>query len=262
MPAAIDITGERYGRLVAIRPDTSTGKRLWLFKCDCGTERLMPAGRIRSGVTSSCGCLRRETTAKSRRRDLLGKSFGRLTVTRKLAERTAHGCVQWECKCECGSVTKATTNSLNRKSKQSCGCLRRELISALGASSKKQNPVSQTPEYRSELRKRRRSRPEVAMAERVSRMLCWALADVGAVKRGKTFDMLGYTPAELKDHIEKQFLPGMSWDNRSEWEIDHITPISSATCEQDVIELNQLYNLRPLWSAANNAKKDKRLYLI
>jgi len=135
-------------------------------------------------------------------------------------------------------------------------------MSQLGASSKKDNPISRTPEYRREQRRKRRAQPHTAMAERMSRMIAWALASVGAVKRGATFDLLGYTPAQLKAHIERQFLPGMSWGNRDQWQIDHITPISTATCEQDVIELNQLYNLRPLWSDENNRKRAERLYLV
>lgn len=93
-------------------------------------------------------------------------------------------------------------------------------------------------------------------------MLAWALASVGAVKRGRTFDMLGYTPAELKTHLERQFKKGMNWENRHLWEIDHIIPISTAKTEDDVIALNQLSNLRPLWAEKNNEKKDKILSLL
>lgn len=100
------------------------------------------------------------------------------------------------------------------------------------------------------------------MAERVSRLMSWALASVGAIKRSATFDMLGYTPAQLKVHIERQFLPGMSWANRSAWEVDHITPISKAKNEADVIALNQLSNLRPMWAIDNNRKGNRPDRLI
>ena len=104
------------------------------------------------------------------------------------------------------------------------------------------------------MRKKRRERPEQAMAERVSRLLCWALASVNAIKRSATFQLLGYTPADLVKHIEKNFIDGMSWDNRKQWHIDHIKPISSAKTEADVIRLNQLSNLRPLWARDNMSK--------
>lgn len=252
MPAAIDITGHKYGRLTAVRLDESKGKRLWVFRCDCGNTKIAPSAWARSGHALSCGCLRKETTAANRFKDLTGKRIGRLTVVRRLPSNT-HKHTQWECRCDCGN-TAITTTLGGKNPTRSCGCIQREFAQSLGASSKKVNPVSRTPEYRAAQRKKRRSRPEQAMAERVSRLMAWALASVGAIKRSATFDMLGYTPAQLKAHIEKQFLPRMSWDNRSEWEIDHITPISTATCEADVVALNQLANLRPLWAIDNNRK--------
>lgn len=208
----------------------------------------------------SCGCLRKETTAANRFKDLTGKRIGRLTVMRRLPADT-HKHTQWECLCDCGNTTVTTTLN-GRRPTLSCGCLRRELTSALGKSSKKDNPVSRTPEYRAAQRKKRRSKPEHAMAERISRLMAWALASVGAIKRSATFDLLGYTPAELKAHIEKQFTRGMTWENRPNWEVDHIIPISTAACEADVIALNQLSNLRPLWAADNNRKGRFRDRLI
>lgn len=261
MPAAIDISGRRYGRLTAMCPDFSTDKRRWLFMCDCGTSVLMPSSYASSGRTSSCGCLRRETTAKNRFIDQTGKRIGRLTVLRALPVRTIHKHVQWECLCDCGNSTITTTIG-RAKPTMSCGCIQREVARALGASSKKDDPVSKRPGYRKEKKAIRRQRPEVALAERVSRLLSMALAAVGAVKAGSTFSMLGYTPHELRAHIERQFLRGMTWDNRDEWEIDHITPISTAVTKDDVIALNQLSNLRPLWSLHNNQKSSKRHFLL
>lgn len=73
-------------------------------------------------------------------------------------------------------------------------------------------------------------------------------------KLTRTAEILGYTPVELKAHIEKQFVPGMSWDNYGEWHIDHIIPISSATNLYEGLKLSQLENLQPLW-AEENLKK-------
>ena len=124
------------------------------------------------------------------------------------------------------------------------------------------NPISRTKEYRSQLRSRLRENPVIAMAERVSSGISKALLSVGASKTAPTFSLLGFTPEQLKGHIEKQFLPKMTWKNRSEWQIDHITPISSAKSESDVIALNQLFNLRPIWSSENNLKRAKIYFLI
>ena len=57
-----DITGMRFGRLVAIEPShiSKYGKWVWKCKCDCGNECLALAATLLNGGTKSCGCLNRE----------------------------------------------------------------------------------------------------------------------------------------------------------------------------------------------------------
>ena len=50
-----DITGKRFGRLVAIRQDI---KLRWLYRCDCGTEKVIRMNAVNMGRTRSCGCSR------------------------------------------------------------------------------------------------------------------------------------------------------------------------------------------------------------
>ena len=80
------------------------------------------------------------------------------------------------------------------------------------------------------------------------------------LKLGKNFNtknFLGYTPLELKIHIEKQFKEGMTWDNHGEWHIDHRIPISQATTLEEGRNLSQLSNLQPLWAEENLKKYNK-----
>ena len=49
----------------------------------------------------------------------------------------------------------------------------------------------------------------------------------------------------------------MSWENKGEWHLDHIIPISSATNEKEVYELNHYTNFQPLWSIDNLMKSNK-----
>lgn len=109
---------------------------------------------------------------------------------------------------------------------------------------------------------RRRADPIAVMHARLSRLHRHALSQVGAIKTSPTFEQLGYTVAEFVTHIERQFVKGMGWHNMSEWQIDHIVPVSEAKTERDVIALNQLSNLRPMWAAENNAKKARRVSLL
>ena len=72
----------------------------------------------------------------------------------------------------------------------------------------------------------------------------------------------GYTVAELKKHLEKQFTKGMNWEKfmAGEIHIDHIIPLSSfdRTNEDEVKAAWQLSNLRPLWAKDNIRKAAKR----
>lgn len=97
---------------------------------------------------------------------------------------------------------------------------------------------------------------------RLGRRVREVIGSLDAVKSSNTFDMLGYTPQELTNHIERQFVKGMGWDNRDKWHIDHIVPISTAKTIEDVIALNQLSNLRPLWAHENLSKSAKRTHLL
>lgn len=82
------------------------------------------------------------------------------------------------------------------------------------------------------------------------------------VKNGRSWETLvGYTVSELKEHIEKKFLPGMTWENHGKWHIDHIIPQSAFNYEKpEDIDFKQcwaLRNLRPLWAKDNIRKLNK-----
>ena len=100
------------------------------------------------------------------------------------------------------------------------------------------------------------------MQARLSRLHRHALSQVGAIKTSPTFEALGYSASEFVAHIERQFAKGMGWHNMSQWQIDHILPISDAKTVEDVAALNQLPNLRPMWAPENNAKKNRRQSLL
>lgn len=101
-----------------------------------------------------------------------------------------------------------------------------------------------------------------AAKERIRGLIRASLSGRGYKKRTKTESILGCTYAEFKAHIERQFLPNMTWENRHLWHIDHITPLSTAKTEEDVMALNHVSNLRPLWADDNMSKGDKVLFLI
>ena len=58
--AFADLTGRRFGRLVALRrvESDSGGRTVWECRCDCGTIKRIRAASLTQGLTKSCGCLR------------------------------------------------------------------------------------------------------------------------------------------------------------------------------------------------------------
>lgn len=59
--------------------------------------------------------------------NLIGEHFGKLTVIKE-SEIKQNNLITWECQCECGNTTLATTKNLRNGVKQSCGCLKRKDI--------------------------------------------------------------------------------------------------------------------------------------
>ena len=97
-----------------------------------------------------------------------------------------------------------------------------------------------------------KNRPAIISRKLLSRVL----ALTGGKSGTRTEKALGYTQAELKAHLERNFSDGMTWDNHGEWHVDHIIPVSGmvalgVTCLK---KINALKNLRPVW-ASENLKK-------
>lgn len=113
-------------------------------------------------------------------------------------------------------------------------------------------------------REKRRTDPKRNLSERMTRRINASLV---RGKEGKSWqDLVPYSLEDLVNHIERQFLPGMSWENRSSWHLDHIVPLSSFKFHSPNCEAFKaawaLSNLRPLWSGDNYKKSAKRTHLI
>jgi hypothetical protein len=78
----------------------------------------------------------------------------------------------------------------------------------------------------------------------------------GGTKPSSSIELLGCTVEEARAHIERQLLPGMTWENHGEWHIDHVRPIASfdLTDPEQVRACAHFTNLQPLWAADNLAK--------
>jgi hypothetical protein len=132
--------------------------------------------------------------------------------------------------------------------------------------------------YNKEYQKsKRKSDPSFRLRGIVSTRVGQALRAIGKSKNSKsTLNYLPYTMQDLKDHLEKQFEPWMTWDNHGthnikeydennsatwKWNIDHIIPQSKlpyTSMEEDNFkQCWALSNLRPLLAKENIKKGAK-----
>lgn len=137
MGKAIDLTGQRFGRLTVIskaeKPKGSTSTSLfWLCKCDCGTEKIISGNVLRQGKAQSCGCYNKDAHA-AKFIDLTGQTFGKLTVIKKVPrpENLKSGGAYWLCKCECGNEKIILGKSLIQGKTKSCGACRVDIVDDL-----------------------------------------------------------------------------------------------------------------------------------
>lgn len=136
--------GQRFGRLqvVALAPRDAAHRHVrFECLCECGVKFVGLAGNIRRGLTTSCGCLRRERLAQAMRKServatarrnqseqarlyresLVGRRFDRLLVV----ELLVHGKkARYRCLCDCGNEATTTRANLERGHTKSCGCFR------------------------------------------------------------------------------------------------------------------------------------------
>jgi|694.fasta_scaffold32751_3 hypothetical protein len=108
---------------------------------------------------------------------------------------------------------------------------------------------------------RRRGDLSFSVACSLRSRLCSAVKN--GQKTGSAIRDLGCTVDDLKAHIESQFQPGMTWNNRGvgdgRWSIDHDYPCSQAdlTDRAQLLAVCNWRNLQPMWHGDNVRKGDE-----
>ena len=121
--AAIDLTGQRFGKLEVLYRNGSTKhkKAIWHCKCDCGNEKDIIGSELRNGRVISCGCYHKEQfrqIAHSRRQYSInpGDKIGSLTILEEIQMG------QYKCLCDCGREFITTGKILSVGDATTCGC--------------------------------------------------------------------------------------------------------------------------------------------
>lgn len=210
------------------------------------------------GVMIRCARCGAETEKQHRAHDYCASCVKPAQIERRRAKRAAAGAVT------IGStlICKHCGIEFTKTHKRQFYCPRCSEVAAKDALPAARARANEAQKERN--KRLRRTVPAFAIRERMSAGVANSLRDG---KNGRSWEaIVGYTITDLMAHLEKQFLKGMTWDNRGEWHIDHITPLASFTFETtedpEFKAAWALTNLRPLWAADNIRKSAKRLFLI
>lgn len=130
---------------------------------------------------------------------------------------------------------------------------------AMTPDERRQFTASRSDYILSYINSRRQSDPGFRLRMNLRHRIWTALT--GGRKAGATADLVGCTMEELRCHLERQFLPGMTWENYGKhgWHIDHIRPCASfdLTDPEQQRQCFHYTNLQPLWALDNIRKGAK-----
>lgn len=139
----IEITGKRFGKLVALKKvGYSVGKspkQLWECRCDCGNVVVVRKSALFRGHTRSCGCLSGE---KAKNNFLKLKKSGMLTPVRY--SRPSFGIFR----CDCGVEKEMRIDGFKGGHSKSCGCYGRKVSLEARIKAKTTHGMSNTRFYR------------------------------------------------------------------------------------------------------------------
>lgn len=115
--------------------------------------------------------------------------------------------------------------------------------------------------YLRHVKKKLREDDLFRLQQNVRTRMCAALAKASVSKSSRTLAIVGCTAAELRQHLQSKFQPGMTWENRGRhgWHIDHIIPLAKfdLTDPEQQAAAFHYTNLQPLWARDNLSKSDK-----
>lgn len=130
---------------------------------------------------------------------MIGAIYSRLTVIRQVGIQNEKKL--WECKCECGSVIRATTGSLRSGNTKSCGCLKRDIQTKHGGSKTRTYRIWRAMLNRCSQEQYARYYSHITVADHWKQYEAF-LADMGEAPDGMTLDRrenkLGYSPENCR----------------------------------------------------------------
>lgn len=289
--------GQVFGRLTVVAEVDPVRDKLgrikyrkYLCQCTCGNTRQIIGGKLKHGQRKSCGCAKVERSEQVKIDKLKKKEEA---IARKL-ERSANKKTQVysyeaylskkqrlldlkqisnegsKCCIKCKLVKSVTefhkdifkSDGRRTECKECKTALKKQLrlenetVRAKDAEYSKRW-VKANRDKLSAYRKAKRKDPIYRWRMSVRKRLSMFANDRRWTKTTSFSTSVGCSGPQLRAHLEALFTDGMSWDNRHEWHIDHIIPLSSAKTLEEMLKLNHYTNLQPLWAKDNLSKGSK-----
>ena len=118
-----DMTGQKFGKLTALKISSQKLRNVlsWDCACDCGNSKTATGADLRNGQVTSCGC-----SKGTKPKDITGKKLGKLTAVSNTGVKSSNGDYIWKFACDCGSECQTTVGRFNHGHTKSCGCIRSE----------------------------------------------------------------------------------------------------------------------------------------
>jgi len=209
---------------------------------ECGGSQICDHKRMRQTCKECGGCGicehgKKRTTCK----DCDGGSLCEHKRLKELCRQCGgsqiceHKIARYECKA-CGGNAFCQHNKLKRRCIE-CG----------GAS------ICEHKKMRSQCKE---CSPKTYVANIVRQRVSERLKNYTINNRKHSMEYVGCTIDALREHLEKQFTDGMSWENQGKWHVDHIRPCASFNLDNE-IERHMCFhytNLQPLWAFDNMSK--------
>lgn len=120
--------GDKFGMLtvqtiISERLSNNALSSFVICKCDCGQIQMFRANSLLKGNNKSCGCISKKSQKMRHYENIIGKTFGNLTVIEQIGNS-----IFVKCKCLCGGETIVEAYKLIGGKVLSCGCLNKSNI--------------------------------------------------------------------------------------------------------------------------------------
>ena len=253
---AEDITGQRFGRLIVIKPikRDKNSNIIWQCICDCGKYKAIYGNSLRNNTVKSCGCLQKNNFIENSIKKMLkkiGQKKNLLEIidiffikTKKQNYNT------FLCVCLCGELTFCRSSEFKLNHKKSCGCYNRSSNSKLF---KEQHPNWNF------------NRQEIKLNQKIHNILRnFINRSLKSKKQYSKHKYLNYSVQEFLDYNKYKYNFDLNklGNQLKDLTFDHKIPISfwiknGFTKPSDSRYIHSLYNLQMITFKQNRKKWNK-----